>query len=114
MLRDGHVSARAFASKLIHGRRVIRLAKTCGELTASPYIRAGRLGYYGGVYENQDAYMVNLELPGLSQEDVKVTQTNNILTVRGAQHFKKAHDEAVYHSSERSYGTFERLFPLPG
>jgi hypothetical protein len=36
MPSDGRVSARAFASKLIHGRREIRIAKTCGELTASP------------------------------------------------------------------------------
>jgi HSP20 family molecular chaperone IbpA len=66
------------------------------------------------VFETQDAYVVNLELPGLGQEDVKVTQTNNILTVRGARRFKKANEEIVYHSSERTYGTFERLFPMPG
>ena len=66
------------------------------------------------VYETQDAYVVNLELPGLGQEDVKVAQTNNILAIRGARRFKKAHEEAIYHSSERNYGTFERLFPLPG
>jgi HSP20 family protein len=66
------------------------------------------------VYETQDAYVVNLELPGLGQEDVKITQTNNILTVRGARRFKKANnEEAVYHNSERIYGAFERLFPLP-
>jgi HSP20 family protein len=65
------------------------------------------------VYETQDAYMVNLDLPGLGQEDVKITQTNNILTVRGARRFKKANEEAVYHNSERIYGAFERLFPLP-
>jgi HSP20 family protein len=65
------------------------------------------------VYETMDAYVVNLELPGLGQEDVKVTQTNNILTIRGARRFKKASEESTYHSSERVYGTFERLFPLP-
>ena len=65
------------------------------------------------VYETQDAYVVNLELPGLNQEDVKVTQANNVLTVRGARRFRKASEESKYHSSERVYGTFERLFPLP-
>jgi hypothetical protein len=49
---DGRVSARGFVSRSIHGRCEIRLAKTCAELTASPYICAGRLGYYGGTYEN--------------------------------------------------------------
>src|SRR5215813_6697975 len=65
------------------------------------------------VYETSDAYVVNLELPGMGQEDVKVAQTNNILTVRGARRFRKASDESKYHTSERIYGTFERLFPLP-
>lgn len=65
------------------------------------------------VFETPDAYVVNVELPGLGQEDVKVSQTNNILTVRGARRFKKAAEESTYHSSERVYGTFERLFPLP-
>ena len=65
------------------------------------------------VYETQDAYIVNLDLPGLGQEDVKVTQTNNVLMARGARRFKKANEEAVYHNSDRTYGTFERLFPLP-
>lgn len=66
------------------------------------------------IYETQDAYVINLELPGMSQEDVSVTQANNILTVRGTRRFKKASEESRYHTSERSYGTFERLFPLPG
>src|SRR6266545_2854181 len=44
----------------------------------------------------------------------EINQINSILTVRGARRFKKADEEAVYHSSERNYGTFERLFPLPG
>jgi HSP20 family protein len=65
------------------------------------------------VYETRDAFVINLELPGLNQEDVKITQTNNILTVRGARRFRKASEEATYHSSERVYGTFERLFPMP-
>ena len=71
------------------------------------------MGAPAEIYETQEAYIINLELPGLSQEDVKVTQTNSILTVRGARRFKKANEEAIYHSSERNYGTFERLFPLP-
>jgi HSP20 family molecular chaperone IbpA len=65
------------------------------------------------VCETQDAFQINLELPGLGQEDVKVSQTNNILTVRGVRRFKKASEDSAYHSSERAYGSFERLFPLP-
>jgi HSP20 family protein len=65
------------------------------------------------IYETQEAYVINLELPGMSQDDVNVSQANNILTVRGTRRFKKASEESRYHTSERSYGTFERLFPLP-
>ncbi len=62
------------------------------------------------VYETQDAYVVNLELPGLGQEDVKVTQTNNILTVRGARRFKKANERPSItvqsETTERSSDSF--------
>lgn len=65
------------------------------------------------VYESQDAYVISLDLPGLGHDDLKVTHTNNILTVSGARRFKKASEESAYHSSERVYGTFERFFPIP-
>jgi HSP20 family protein len=65
------------------------------------------------VYETADKFGINIELAGLTKEDIKVNQINNVLIVRGTRRFRRANEEAQYHSSERVYGTFERLFPLP-
>jgi HSP20 family molecular chaperone IbpA len=65
------------------------------------------------VYETPEKFAVNLELAGMTKDDVKVNQINNILVVRGTRRFRRASEDAQYLNSERTYGTFERLFPLP-
>src|SRR5438105_1661318 len=67
----------------------------------------------GEVYETPEEYVVTLELAGMTEEDVQVHDINNILVVRGTRRFRRANEEAQYHTSERIYGTFERVFPLP-
>ena len=65
------------------------------------------------VYETPRDYVVNIEVAGLTEEDVSCQVTNNTLIVRGARQFRRVSEEARYHASERVYGAFERLFPLP-
>lgn len=65
------------------------------------------------IYETSQEYAINVELAGIDKEEVAIDQLNNILIVRGQRRFRRASEEAQYHSSERVYGMFERLFPLP-
>lgn len=65
------------------------------------------------IYETPDRYVVNIELAGVRNEDVSVQQLNQVLVVRGTRRFRRASEDAQYHTSERIYGTFERLFPIP-
>ena len=65
------------------------------------------------VYETPERYVIRVELAGVDQSDVTVQHINNILILRGARRFRRESDKARYHSSERAYGAFERLFPLP-
>lgn len=65
------------------------------------------------ILETTKEFFITLDLPGLTKDDVTVTQSNNTLLVRGARRFKRVSEEAQYHRSERIYGGFERLFPLP-
>ena len=67
----------------------------------------------GEVYETSDEFVVCLEVAGMAKDEVTVHQINNVLVVRGTRRFRRPGEEAQYHSSERVYGTFERLFPLP-
>ncbi len=65
------------------------------------------------IAEHENEYLVKLELPGVSKEDVKITMQNNILTVRGEKKKEKESKSSSYHRVERSYGAFQRNFTLP-
>lgn len=65
------------------------------------------------VYETPQRYIVNIEAAGLTEEDVTCQTVNNTLIVSGSRRFRRVSEDARYHASERVYGAFERLFPLP-
>lgn len=64
------------------------------------------------VAEHEDTYVVNVELPGISKGDVKITMQGNILTIEGEKKAEKEEKEKNYHRVERSYGSFRRSFRL--
>jgi HSP20 family protein len=53
------------------------------------------------------------ELPGMSKDDVKVECTNEGIILQGEKRREKESDEGGWHRSERSYGSFYRMIPLP-
>lgn len=65
------------------------------------------------VYETPRDYIVVIEVAGLTEDDVSYQVINNTLIVSGSRRFRRVSEEARYHASERVYGAFERLFPLP-
>jgi HSP20 family protein len=65
------------------------------------------------IREQNDAYLVEVELPGLSKDDVKITMENNILTIQGEKKQEKEEKRGDYHRTERVYGSFQRSFTLP-
>jgi HSP20 family protein len=58
-------------------------------------------------------YRVNVELPGVSKDDVKITMQGNILTIRGEKKRQEYDKDVNLHRSERWFGTFQRSFTLP-
>jgi HSP20 family protein len=66
------------------------------------------------IAERDDAYVVKVELPGVSKDDVRITTQDNILTIRGEKKQEKESKGANYHRIERAYGSFQRSFTLPG
>jgi len=65
------------------------------------------------VAEEDNEYVVKLELPGVNKDDVKITVESNTLTIRGEKKSEKESKEKNYHRMERSYGSFQRSFTLP-
>ncbi len=65
------------------------------------------------VTEDEKAYAVTAELPGLEEKDVEVTVSGDTLTIKGEKHAEKEDTGKNYYVSERSYGAFQRMFTLP-
>ena len=65
------------------------------------------------VYEDEHNLVLKLEVPGMNEEDLKVSLENNTLTVSGERKFEKEEKEENFHRIERRYGTFTRTFRLP-
>lgn len=65
------------------------------------------------VFEREGNLIVRAELPGLNKEDVKVEMNDEGLVIQGER--KREHEEKRegFYRSERSYGKFYRLIPLP-
>lgn len=61
------------------------------------------------VRETADAYLLEIDIPGLSEKDVEVVLENDELTLRGE---RKAAEGASYSRRERAAGHFERSFRL--
>jgi HSP20 family protein len=66
------------------------------------------------VVENNDNFILRAEIPGMNKDDVKITLENNLLTIRGEKKNEAEKKEGNYHRVERSYGSFERSFTIPG
>jgi len=57
--------------------------------------------------------IATLELPGLKKEEVKVEITEEGLVITGERKMEKEEKEEGYFRSERNYGNFYRMIPLP-
>lgn len=63
--------------------------------------------------ENENAIVLEADLPGVKAEDFDLSIENYVLTLRGERKFEKAAEVDNYHRVERSYGRFVRAFTLP-
>ena len=63
--------------------------------------------------ETADDFVLRADLPGMSQDDVKIELEDNVLTVSGER--KAEHEEKGegYHRVERAFGSFSRSLTLP-
>lgn len=64
--------------------------------------------------EMHDTFVITVELPGLSIEDIVLEIKGNDLWIYGDARSDHEDDKGVYHMLERQRGPFARKFPLPG
>lgn len=63
--------------------------------------------------EDDKAYTVTAELPGIDERGVNVEITNDVLTLKGEKRAEKEEKNKNRYVCERSYGAFQRSFALP-
>jgi HSP20 family protein len=63
--------------------------------------------------EDDNAYKLTAELPGLDAKDVDVSVSGNTLVLKGEKRQEKEEKDKNYYFSERAYGSFQRAFELP-
>ena len=65
------------------------------------------------IAETENGYEIRAERPGVSEDDVNVSVTDNLLTVKGEKRQEAETEGKNYHRVERRYGSFQRRFTLP-
>jgi len=65
------------------------------------------------IIEGKDNYVLKLDLPGVSKNDVKISYSDGQLMISGERKQEKESKDSKYHRVERSYGKYYRSFTLP-
>ena len=65
------------------------------------------------VHETKEGIQLQVELPGVKQEDIQVSIEGDTLTLKGERKREAEVKEDQYHRIERSYGRFVRTVLLP-
>lgn len=66
------------------------------------------------VEENENAYVMEVDLPGVKQEDIDLTVDDDVLTITARMNLHKKEKGRNYVYNERRTGQFQRRFNLEG
>ncbi|MEW5805068.1 MAG: Hsp20/alpha crystallin family protein [bacterium] len=65
------------------------------------------------ITETEDKVTATVELPGIRPEDMDISISDNILTIRGEKREERKAEEGYAYCCERQYGEFRRSVELP-
>ncbi len=65
------------------------------------------------MYQTDNEVVVKATVPGVKPDDLHITITGDVLTIRGEVKEEEEVKGATYHLRERRFGTFSRSLPLP-
>jgi len=82
-------------------------------LTRRRWMEGGEWSPLVDVIDKKDSILVKAELPGIDKKDVKISLSENILTIRGERKEEKEIKKEDYYCCERAFGTYSRTIALP-
>lgn len=65
------------------------------------------------IAETDGEFIVKAEIPEVKKEDVHVSVSNGVMTLKGERRQEKEEKGKKFHRIERHYGSFSRSFTLP-
>jgi HSP20 family protein len=60
-----------------------------------------------------DQFVVRADLPGMKKDNVNIELSDDAVTIEGERREEREDDREGYYRSERTYGSFCRVVPLP-
>ena len=90
-----------------------RLFEDAFSAPAGTWERNAVWGFPLDVTENDDTFTVKAAVPGMNPEDLDITISDNVLTIKGEMKEDKEIKEETYHLRERRFGQFTRSVTLP-
>jgi len=79
----------------------------------SGWLESGRWEPAVDIIDSDDKLIVKVELPGVEKEDVKLSLSENNLTIQGEIKRDEEIKKENYYCCERAYGKYARTIPLP-
>jgi HSP20 family protein len=65
------------------------------------------------LYQRNNELVVRADLPGMKKEDILVDISDDAITIQGERRQEEESERGGVYRSERSYGSFCRVIPLP-
>lgn len=65
------------------------------------------------LYQTDDDVVVKASLPGIKADDVQISVTGDMITIKGETREKSEAKDKAYHIREQRWGAFERTIALP-
>lgn len=65
------------------------------------------------VSEDDKEVRITSELPGIDEKDIDITLAKDAVTIKGEKKHENEDKGKDYYRMERSYGSFQRVIPLP-
>jgi HSP20 family protein len=83
------------------------------QAAAGPFDRMAAWAPDVETFQRGDQFVVRADLPGLKREDVNIQITDDTLTIEGERRSEHEDRREGFYRTERSYGSFCRVVPLP-
>ena len=64
--------------------------------------------------DDEKAYHVSIELPGMDENDIEVTLADGLLTIQGEKKRESEEEDKDFYRKERTFGSFRRTIAIPG